>query len=120
MARSWRNARKKLADELKKTDPETAKTFKINANTYEGLHIHYLALPTPDPRLVPFVGETTKVVLGNLLRQVWFADGRNAAKTLKKVIDDSKAAPTRTFRREIRVSVGKIAKFIADTADNEW
>ncbi len=110
----------KLADELKKTDPEKAKTFKINSNHYDGLHIHYLAVPTPAPQLVPFFGETTKVVLATSSDRVWFAMGRNAAKTLKKVIDDSKeATDTDAPSAVIRVSVGKIAKFIADTVDSE-
>jgi hypothetical protein len=52
--------------------------------------------------------------------RVWFAAGRNAAKTLKKVIDDSKAgAGAEMPSSEIRVSIGKLAKFIGEVADNE-
>jgi hypothetical protein len=113
-------ALQKLADELKKTDAETAKTFRISAKTYNGLHIHYLTVPTPDPKLVPAVGETVKVVLATSSDRVWFAMGRNAAKTLKKVIDDSKAAAGKEApSSEIRVSVGKFAKFISARIDNE-
>jgi hypothetical protein len=110
----------KLADELQKTDAETAKTFKISAKTYDGLHIHYLSVPTPDPRLVPAVGETMKVVLATSSDRVWFAMGRNAATTLKKVIDDSKkAGGTEAPPSEVRASVGKVAKFIAAVVDDE-
>jgi hypothetical protein len=111
---------KQLADDLEKIDPETAKTIKVSARTYDGLHIHYLTVPTPDPRLVPFVGETTKVVLATAPDRVLIAAGRNAAKTLKKVIDDSKAdAGTGASSNEVRVSVGKFAKFIGDVTDDK-
>ncbi len=111
---------KQLSEDLDKIDPETAKTIKLSARSYDGLHIHYVTVPTPDPRLVPFVGETTKVVLATASDRVLFAVGRNAAKTLKKVIDDSKADPgTGTSSNEVRVSVGKFAKFIGDVVDDK-
>ena len=113
-------ALQKLADEVQKTDPETAKSFKIHAKTYHDLHIHYFSAPTPDPRLVPAVGETVKVVMATSSDRVWFAMGRNAAQTLKTAIDDSKAAAdTKTPPNGIRVSIGKFAKFIGSVADND-
>lgn len=113
-------ALQKLADELKKTDSEKAESFKIAAKTYNDLHIHYLSLPTPDQRLVPAVGDPMKVVLATSSDRVWFAIGRNTAKTMKKVIDDSKnAGSPEAPASETRVSLGKLAKFIGATIDCE-
>ena len=54
--------------------------------------MHYVSMPTPDPKLAPLVGDTLEVVVGIADDKVLVAVGRDAAKTLKKAIDQSKTA----------------------------
>ena len=77
-------------------------------------------MPTPKPELTPLVGDKLEVILGIGGNQLLVAAGRDAAKTLKKVIDDSKAATGKEVPPlTIKVSLGTLAKFVAQVADEE-
>jgi hypothetical protein len=106
----------KLNDALRqlvKFDPESTKAFTLDVETYQGVRFHTFSMPTPDPRLVPLVGTTLDGVIGIADDKVLVAAGRNAVATLKKVLDDSKAAPGKEVPPfEINVDVGTIAKFV--------
>jgi hypothetical protein len=112
-------ALKQLADGMKNTDPDTAKLIKLNAETHEGVHLHHFSAPTSDPRLVPMVGDVLDVVFGTAADKAMMAAGRDAAKTLKKVLDQSKAATEESPAFEIKLALGKIAKFAAASAEDE-
>ena len=113
-------ALQQLVDGLKKTDPEAAKLIKFNAETHEGVHFHKLSIPTPHPMLVPMFGDTLDLVLGTAADKVMLGVGRNAAKTLKKVLDQSKAAADKEVPPlQIKLAVGKIVKFLAEVAPDE-
>lgn len=111
------NAFKQLITESKNTDPEIAKLFKLNAETYEGVRFHTFSAPMSDPKFVPFVGDTLDGGLGIADDKLMVAVGKNAAKTLKKVLDQSKSAAYKEVPAfELKASVAKIAKFIVELA----
>jgi hypothetical protein len=113
----------KLEGILKKiiaADPNAAKQITLDADKHEGVRFHKIAVPTKDPKLVPLVGETMEIILGIADDRVFVAVGRNAAETLKKVIDGSKAGADKEVPPfELKLSLGRIVKFIAAVADDD-
>jgi len=113
-------ALKQLVDEIKKTEPEAAESIKFNAGTHQGVRLHTLSVPTPQVEMAPFVGDTLEVVIGIADNKVVMAAGRNAMKTLKKALDDSKAAAGKEVPpMRISLAAGSIAQFVAAVADDE-
>jgi hypothetical protein len=111
---------KQLVEEIKKSDPEAAKSIKLNAETYEGIRFHTFSMPTPEPSMVPFVGDTLDAVVGIADDKVLLAVGRDAAKTLKQVIDGSKAAPGKEVPpMRLTVAATPIAKFLAKAGEED-
>lgn len=111
---------KDLVDELKKSEPDEAAKIKLNAETYQGVQIHVFSMPTPDQKLAELVGDQLEIVLGVADDKLVAAVGRDALAMLKKALDQSKAdAGKEVAPFEMKVSVGKIAKFIAAVADEE-
>ncbi len=82
--------------------------MKVSAETYQGIHLHTVSLPTPDPELTPLVGDTLDMVVGIGDDKVLVAVGRDAAKTLKKAIDRSKAAAGKEVP-PLQVTAGRAA-----------
>jgi hypothetical protein len=108
---------KKLLAEAEKNEPEAAKLVKLNAETYKGVRFHAFSMPTPDPDMAKFVGDTLDVVLGIADNKAYIAAGRDAAKTLKTAIDKSVADAGKEIpASEIVVSGLKVAKFISAAA----
>jgi hypothetical protein len=111
---------KELVEEMRKSEPKTADSIKLNAETYQGIRFHTLSVPTPTPELKPLLGDTLEVVVGVGDNQLLVAAGRDAAKTLERVIDGSKAAAGKEVPpMEIKLSAATIAKFIAQVAEDE-
>jgi len=112
---------KKLLDAASKDDPNVAKLVKLNAETYQGIRFNTFSMPTPDKNLVPLVGDTLDVIVGVGDKKVFVAAGRDAAKTLKEVIDNSASEAGKEIpASQVVVSGLKIAKFVsAVAADNE-
>lgn len=103
--------------ELEKSDPESAKLFKLNAETYQEIRLHQFSMPSPDPKLEAMFGERFEAVLGITDDRLYFAAGRDAVKSLKEAMDRSKSLedkevpPTR-----VSLSAAPIAKFFAEVA----
>ena len=107
-----------LADEVKKNG-RTAALVTISAETYQDIHLHVVSTPTPDPQLTPLVGDTLEAAVGIGDDKVLVAVGRDAAKTLKKAIDQLKTTAGKEVPPlEIRLAVGPIAKFVAEVGDD--
>ncbi len=106
-----------LNDELQK-DADLAKSIKLGAESYQGMHLHSVSVPTPDPKLVPIFGETLDAVLAIANDKVLVAVGRDASKTLKQVIENSSSG-VEVPPLQIRLSAMRIAKFVAQVAEDE-
>jgi hypothetical protein len=109
---------KQLVDLVGKDQPDLAKMVKLDAETHQGVRFHTVAIPVPSPEPVKVFGETLEIVLGMSDQSVYLAVGRDAAKTLKEVIDKSKAEPNKAatpFR--ISVAATPIAKFAASVTE---
>jgi hypothetical protein len=112
------NVLQQLAKEVQKND-QTAGVVKIAAETYQDIHLHVVSLPTPDPKLAPLVGDTLEGVVGVSNDKLLVAVGRDAAKTLKKVIGQLKTtAGKQVPPLEIKLAAGAIAKFVGQVSDN--
>ena len=110
----------KLVAALKNENPDAAKFVKLNAETYKGIRFHTLSLPTPEPEIVPLVGDTLNVVLGVGDNKVFIAAGRDAAEILKQAIDKSASeAGKEVPPMQLVVSASKIAKFVTNVADDD-
>ena len=111
---------KQLVADMKNTDPDTAKMIKLGADTHRGVRFHVLSMPTPEPEMKPFVGDELEVILGITDDRVYLAAGRDAAKTLKAAIDQSKAAEGKEAPpAQISLSVESFAKFIAAAIEDQ-
>lgn len=110
----------KLLAAAEKDDPDVAKFIKLNADTYKDIRFNTFSMPTPEQKLVPLVGDTLDVVLGISDKKVFVAAGRDAAKTLKEVIDRSQTEAGKEIPSSQLVLSGlKIAKFASAVADDE-
>jgi len=109
-----------LVADLKDTDPDAAKMIKLGADAHRGVRFHTLSMPTPEPELEPFVGDVLEVIVGIADDRLYLAAGRDAAKTLKSVIDQSKAAEGKEAPpAQISFSARTIARFVAEVAEDE-
>ena len=106
-----------LAAEATANEPDVAKLVKLDAEIHQDVHFHTVSVPVPDPEAVKFLGPMAKVVLGISDQAVYVAGGRDAAKTLKQVIDQSKAQPAKpVVPLKIVVAATPIAEFVAAVA----
>ncbi len=112
-------ALKQLVDEVQKND-EAAKTLKSSDETYQGIHLHTVSMPTPDQELAPLVGDTLDVVVGIADDKALVAVGRDAEKTLKKAIGALKSATGKEVPPlRIALAAKPIAKFLAEVGEDE-
>lgn len=114
---------KKLAAETQKKEPEIAKLLTLDAETHQGVRFHTLAIPTAqfdDEVAVKLFGENIDVVVGISETSAYLSVGRDAASTLKQVIDQSKAQPDKQIPpMRISLAAGPIAKFVAEITEDE-
>jgi len=108
---------KLLVAEMKKDAPELGEMLKLDAETYEGIRFHVLNVPLADPKLEAMVGKTAEVVVGIGDDKLYLAAGRDATATLKKVMDDSKAADDDMPPVKVTIVATPIAKFVAEVAE---
>ena len=109
----------KVLDELQKSGKAAAQ-IKVSNETYQGMSLHMLSLPTPEPDLVPLVGDTLDIVIGVADDKALIALGRDAAKTLKQAIDRMKSADGEEVPPlQIVLAVRPLAEFAATVADNQ-
>jgi hypothetical protein len=111
----------KLVAAAKEEGIEEAKQIKLNAEQHQGIRFHTFSVPTPGEKLKPFVGDTLEVIFGVGDKQVYVAAGRDAAKTLKEIIDQSKAqAGKKVSPLEVKLAVAPLVKMLAAAApENE-
>jgi hypothetical protein len=120
-------ALKQLAVEIQKEEPNLLKgdpyLLKLDAETHQGVRFHTLAIPTDemdDENVTKLFGDTLDVVLGISETSVYLSAGRDAASTLKQVIDGSKANPGKDIPpMRISLAATPIAQFVAAVAEEE-
>ncbi len=115
---------KDLVEQASKDQPELAAAVKLNAEQYQGYQFHRITVPTDEldqaVDLSKFVGDTLTVILALGEDSVYLAAGRDAAKTLKQVIDQSKAEAGKTIPPMKLVIAGTpLAQFAAAAIDDE-
>ncbi len=114
---------KQLAAEAQKKEPEIAKLLTLDAETHQGVRFHTLAVPTEEMDeeiATKLFGENIDVVVGISETSAYLSVGRDAASTLKQVIDQSKAQPDKQIPpMRISLAAGPIAKFAADVAEDD-
>jgi hypothetical protein len=114
------SAIKRLADELQKEEPGFAQLLKLDAETHEGVRFHTLDMPVDEEEMAKVFGDTLNIVVGISENSIYLGVGPEAVKTLKQVIDKSKAEAGKTIPPlRIVVAAGPIAKFIAAMEENE-
>jgi len=107
---------KDLVNQAAKDQPELAAAIKMNAEQYQGYRFTRIAVPTTQlgqaANLSKFVGDTFEVIIALGEKNVYVSAGRDATKTLKQVIDKSKAEAGKTIPPMTLVVAGKpIARF---------
>jgi hypothetical protein len=108
----------KLFDELQNIE-QVSRAVKFGSETHQGVHLHTLSMPTPEPMLVPFFGDTLDAVVGVADDRVVAAFGRDAVDTLKKAIDRCKTRPDKEVPPlEIAISVPQVAHFLAEVGND--
>ena len=114
---------KKLAAEVQNKEPELAKLLTLDAETHQGVRFHTLAIPADemDEEIAPkLFGPNMDVVVGISETSAYLSVGRDAASTLKQVIDQSKAQPDKQIPpMRVSLAAGPIAKFVADLTEDE-
>lgn len=106
-----------LIEEIKKSEG-TAQALKLSDETVEGIHLRVISMPTPDPQMMPLVGDTLEVVVGIADDKLLLAFGRDAVETLKKAIGQLNSDGKETPPLQITVAVAPLAKFIAEVGDD--
>jgi hypothetical protein len=113
---------KDLATQAAKDQPELAAAIKMNAEQHQGYRFTRIAVPTSQlgqaADLSKFVGDTLEVIIALGEKNVYVSAGRDAAKTLKQVIDKSRAEAGKTIPPMVMVVAGKpIARFAQAAAE---
>lgn len=109
----------KLLDEVKKNE-EAAAAVEMKSETYQGVTLHVLSMPTPDAELATMVGDTFELVVGIADDKLLLAAGRDAADTLKKGIDGlASAAGKEVPAMQITLAAKPIAQFVAQVGNDE-
>lgn len=107
---------KPVAQYLKEHHPAFA-SFKADAEQYQGVNLHTLAIPAPQgddrERFVKVFGESLDVVIGFGKEAVYVAAGKDAMKTLKAAIDKSKTPAAVANPLEVSLALQPIAETVA-------
>jgi hypothetical protein len=113
---------KKLFDAAKEEEPAVGEMMKMNADSYKGVRFHMMTIPIPEDaqELQPLVGDNLEVVIGISDTQAFVAAGRDAAKTLKEVIDKSQAEAGKEIPpMKATLSILKLVQFAAAVAPDD-
>ncbi len=115
---------KKLESTAKKIIAEAQKDpqVKTHTETYKDFTLQTVSLTIPDTekQWTAVLGKTLDVVLGTSDKKVFLAAGRDAAKTMKQVIDKSVAEADKEIPAlQIVVSAAKIARFVYEFNKDE-
>jgi len=93
-------------------------TLKIDAEQYEGVHLHTASIPAPSDaereKFVKLFGESLEVVLGFGKEAVYVAAGRDAMKALKGAIHKSATPVVPASPLEVSLALKPVADFLAE------
>ena len=110
---------RQLADDWPKDDKIPA-GVKVRAETYKGMALYAVSLPTPDRRLTSLVGKTLDVAVAVAGDKLLVAAGRDAVANLRKAFDQLQHAPAQEVPPlRIRLAVPAMAKIVALTSKNQ-
>lgn len=107
---------RKLVD-LAKDEPDFPKV-KFNAMTHRGVTFHTLSAPVEEADAQRVLGETLDVVVGIGADAAYLAVGKDAADTLKKVLDGSTMQKQDAAPMSLKVALTPIFKFAGSIEDN--
>lgn len=115
---------KQVARQAAKDQPELQKAIHLDEQRHEGYRFHRFSLPAEQlaqvPNLSRFVGSSLEVIIAVGEKSAYVAAGRDASKTLKNVIDQSKAQAGKLIPpMELTVQATPIARFAAAAAEGE-
>lgn len=117
------NTLKQLAGEVQREEPGLAQLIKLDAESHQGVRFHTLVIPTSemgDETATKLFGDTLDVVLGISDTSVYLSAGRDAATTLKQVIDQSKSQAGKEIPpMRISLSATPIAQSVAAIAPDD-
>ena len=115
---------KQLVQQLTKDQPAISKFIKLDAEQHQDVRFHVISIPTnimgtnEQEKMKALVGETLSIIVGIGEKNIFLGAGRDAAKTVKQVIDDSQHDSAKALPpAEFSLAVGAIAKFAASVAD---
>lgn len=113
---------KTLVEEASKEAPQLKDAVKFNAEEHGGVQLHTLTVPTAAlgaPNLADMFGEELVLVIGTAEKAAYLSVGADSLDALKKAIDDSKEGGKDLPPSQLTVSVGAIAKLVAQYAPED-
>jgi hypothetical protein len=107
---------KQLIAQICADDPDAAKSLKVDAEIFQGVHLHVASSGVASADFAPLLGKKIELALGIGADRVYLAAGSHALETLKEAILKSKAAAGKEVP-PLRISVSgtPIAQFAAAT-----
>lgn len=117
-------ALKAMAKQLAEDDPKHADAIKLNAEEFQGVRFHTVAVPLEELEeaepLKKLVGDSLNIVFGVGKESLYLAAGRDAADTLKQAIEKSKAEPAKAVPpMQLKLSLLPIVKTVGSVAEDE-
>ena len=113
---------KTLVEEAAKEAPPLKDAVKFNAAEHAGVQLHTLTVPTnllDAPNMTDLFGEELVLVVGTTEKAAYLSVGADPLNAIKKAIDDSQAGDKDLPPSRLTVSVGAIAKLIAQYAPED-
>jgi hypothetical protein len=110
---------KKLAEALAGSGADALPEIKWGAETHGDITFHTMQIPVPDAKAQSLFGEQLDIVVGLGGQSAYVAWGRNAAETLKKVIDANAAGATPTTPFRLTIAAGKIVDVLKSVAEDD-
>ena len=112
---------KKIA-EVGKAEEKDMPEVKWATEKHGDVTFHTMAIPVPEGEKEPrqLFGENIDLAVGVGKESVYFAAGRDAIATIKKVIDDSASSPAKAIPpMELKVALGQIMNVAQSMAEGE-
>lgn len=102
--------------ELGKADKDFPEV-KFDAETYKGIKIHTIAIPSPDENAKRLFGDNIDAYLGIGKESVYFCLGKEGLTTLKSIVDKG-AGSAANYPFQLNFALTQIAQFINSTKPN--
>lgn len=110
---------KAVVEEAAKEQPQLKEAVRFNAAEHAGVRMHTLTVPTNAlgvPELSELFGEELMIVAGAADKAAYLSMGTDSLETLKKAIDAGKAPDRQLPPSQVTVSVGSLARLVAQYA----